>query len=67
MKQIDATLNLTFTTDSEQSLEAESKMKNDILEIFASVLDDYLFKKSINSNEPHLITCDDFFIDEYED
>ena len=67
MKQIDATFNLVFTTDSEQSLDSANKMKNDILEIFECALDDYLFKQNINSNEPHLITCDDFYIDDYED
>jgi hypothetical protein len=67
MKQIDANFYLNFTTENADNLPSPRQMNNDIQELFAAVLDNYLSNKDIGSNEVHLILCDDFAIDDYDE
>ena len=63
MKQIDGNFLVYFTTKDADKLPKEREMKNDLNEMFARVLDSYLHSKSIEGNEVHFITCDDFSIE----
>ena len=67
MKQIDGNFYLNFTTEDVIGLPTPRQMTNDIQELFAAVLDDYLNEKNIEGNEVHLILCDDLTIEEYSE
>ncbi len=65
MKQVDGSFLLNFTTENINELPSARQMNNEIQELFAAVLDDYLSNKNIEGNEVHLILCDDFTIEDY--
>ena len=65
MKQVDATLNLTFTTAD--NLMPANKMRHEITELFAAVLDQWTHTHGIEAHEVHLITCDDLTVEDYEE
>ena len=67
MKQVDGSFLVTFTTENVNELPTPRQMNNDIQELFAAVLDQYLHNKDITGNEVHLVLCDDFTIDDYEE
>ena len=66
MKQVDGSFLLNFTTENINELPSARQMNNEIQELFAVVLDNYLSNKNIEGNEVHLILCDDFTIEDYE-
>ena len=65
-KQIDGNYLLSFTTDDDSKLPKPRQMQREIQEVLAAALDSYLHKKGISGNEVHLILCDDFTIEDYE-
>ena len=66
MKQIDGNFMVSFTTENVNELPTARKMNDDIQELFAAVLDQYLSNKNIEGNEVHLVLCDDFTIEDYD-
>ncbi len=66
MKQVDGSFLLNFTTENINELPVARQMNNEIQELFAAVLDNYLSNKNIEGNEVHLILCDDFTIEDCE-
>ena len=46
---------LEFTTEQASALPSARQLDNEIQELFAVVLDAYLHKKGVSSNEVHLI------------
>ena len=66
MKQVDGSFLLNFTTENINELPGARQMNNEIQELFAAVLDNYLSNKNIEGNEVHLILCDDFTIEDCE-
>ncbi len=55
MKKVSGDYYLEFTTEQGCCLPRARKIDNDIQELFATVLDEYLHKKGIQTNEVHLI------------
>lgn len=66
MKEVDGSFLLNFTTENVNELPSERQMNNEIQELFATVLDNYLSNKNIEVDEVHLIQCDNFTIEDYE-
>tara|TARA_R110000850_G_scaffold165803_3_gene290858 strand:+ start:5700 stop:5903 length:204 start_codon:yes stop_codon:yes gene_type:complete len=67
MKQVDASFLVNFTTENISELPSARQMNHDLQELFAAALDHYLSDKNIEGNEVHLILCDDFTIEDYEE
>ncbi len=63
-KQVDGSFLLNFTTENVNELPSARQMNNEIQELFATVLDNYLSSKNIDGHEVHLILCDDFTIED---
>lgn len=55
MKRISADYYLEFTTEQSSALPKPRQLDNEIQELFARVLDEYLHKRGVQSQEVHLI------------
>ena len=55
MKRISGEYYLEFTTEQGCYLPKHRQLDNEIQELFAATLDNYLHKKGIQTNEVHLI------------
>ena len=64
MKIVDGSFLVNFTTEDINELPSARQMNNELQELFAAVLDNYLSSKNIEGNEVHLILCDDFTIED---
>ena len=64
MKIVDGSFLVNFTTENINELPSARQMNNELQELFAAVLDNYLSSKNIEGNEVHLILCDDFTIED---
>jgi len=66
-KQVDGSFIVNFTTENINELPTDRQMNNDIQELFAAALDQYLHNKNIEGLEAHLVLCDDFTIEDKEE
>ena len=66
-KQVDGSFIVNFTTENVNELPTARQMSNDIQELFAATLDQYLHNKNIEGSEVHLVLCDDFSIEDKEE
>ena len=64
MKIVDGSFLVNFTTENINELPSARQMNNELQELFAAVLDNYLSSKNIEGSEVHLILCDDFTIED---
>tara|TARA_R110000772_G_scaffold108297_1_gene211110 strand:- start:1693 stop:1899 length:207 start_codon:yes stop_codon:yes gene_type:complete len=55
MKRISGEYYLDFTTEQGCCLPKHRQLDNEIQELFAATLDNYLHKKGVQTNEVHLI------------
>lgn len=55
MKKVSAEYWLEFTTENCGSLPTGKKLDNELQELFAAALDNYLHKHNVSTNEVHLI------------
>ena len=66
MKQVQGTFHLEFTTEQESNLPSAHTMKNELSDLFAVVVDNYLSNLDVEGEEVHLITADEFYIEDCE-
>ena len=64
MKQVECSFYLNLTTEDGDKLPKPRQMKHDIEELFAAVLDSYMSKLEVESNEVHFILGDELTIDD---
>lgn len=65
-KQVGGSFLLNFTTENINELPSDRQMNDEIQELFELVLDSYLSIRNIEWHEVHLISCDDFTIEDYD-